>query len=195
MKKLRIPSNIINPGDEGLRLESPWIVPEAAIFLANLLTGDEFVLDVGAGSSTLFFARRCRYVEAVETNKEWINKVLSVAYEHGLDKELEIKFAAGQVGVQDAISSIPFDKFYDIISIDTAWGFNRGDFLKLAIPKLKPTGILILDNYASEYMFPSTYMWTIEDTLKQLSMENTHAVHDFNNRGWQGKGTRIVCPK
>jgi predicted O-methyltransferase YrrM len=190
--KLRIPENFSNPLDEGLRLESPWIVPGASKFLATMLTGDELVLDIGIGASTLFFARRCRFVDGIETNKKWIDKVLSTAYAHGLDKEIEVTTAAGQLQMEKCISEIENQK-YNIISVDTVWGFDRSAFLKLAIPKLKPNGTLLLDNYASEHLFPSTYMWTVEETLKHLSMENTHVAHDFNNRGWQGKGTRIIC--
>ena len=192
--KLRIPENFSNPLDEGLRLESPWIVPEASKFLATILTGDELVLDIGVGASTLFFGRRCRYVDGLEKNKEWIDKVLATAYTHGLDKEMSIIKLDGQLQMEKYISEIE-NKKYDIVSVDTGWGFDRSAFLKSAIPKLKPTGILLLDNYASEHLFPSTHMWTAEDTLKQLSMENTHTVHDFHNVGWQGNGTRIICKK
>ena len=192
--KIRIPENYSDPKDEGLRLESPWIVPEATLFLAKIIIGHESVLDIGVGASTLFFGRRCGYVDGIETNKIWMDKVLDTAYAHGLDKEINIKHAGGQLQMEKCISEIE-DKKYDIVSVDTVWGFDRSAFLKLAIPKLKSTGILLLDNYSSEHLFPSTHMWTAEDTLKQLSMENTHTVHDFRNGGWQGNGTRIVCKK
>ena len=194
MIKLRIPNDFMNPMDEGLRLESPWVVPEAALFLVGILNGNEAVLDIGVGSSTLFFGRRCGYVDGLETNKVWMDKVLDTAYVHGLDKEINIRHANGQLQMEKYISEIENQK-YDIVSVDTVWGFNRSAFFKSAIPKLKPTGILLLDNYASEHLFPSTHMWTAEDTLKQLSMENTHTVHDFHNVGWQGNGTRIICKK
>lgn len=194
MIKLRIPDDFVNPLDEGLRLESPWIVPASAKFLATILTGDELVLDIGIGASTLFFARRCRFVDGIETNKKWIDKVLSTAYVHGLDKEIEVTTATDQLQMEKCISEIENQK-YDIISVDTVWGFDRSALLKRAIPKLKPSGTLLLDNYASENLFPSTYMWTAKETLKQLSVENTHAVHDFHERSWQGNGTRVVCKK
>ena len=74
MIKLRIPENYIDPKDEGLRLESPWIVPESAIFLAGLLDGSESVFDVGMGASTLFYARRCNKVFGIETNREFFRQ-------------------------------------------------------------------------------------------------------------------------
>jgi SAM-dependent methyltransferase len=194
MLKLRIPKNYIDPKDEGLRLESPWVVPESAIFLAGLLKGTETVFDVGMGASTLFYARRCNKVYGIETNREFLNKVLHTAYVHGLEDSIESKFISNQSDIENEIETIYFPEAFDIISIDTVWKYNRSELFKKASQKLKPTGILVLDNYANSHLFPSTYNWSHTELLKFLKLENTHQVYDFDDANWIGKGTRIIAP-
>ena len=159
MIKLRIPENYIDPKDEGLRLESPWIVPESAIFLAGLLDGSESVFDVGMGASTLFYARRCNKVFGIETNREFLDKVLRTVYIHGLEDSIEFKF-------------IPNQPDFDVISIDTVRGYNRSELFKKSSQKLKKTGIFVLDNYANSHLFPSTYDWSHTEILKFLKLES-----------------------
>lgn len=194
MFKLKIPKNYVNPKNEGLRLESPWIVPESALFLAKILKGTELVFDIGMGASTLFYARRCDKVIGIETNQKFLDKVLKFAYEHGLEDSIEYKFISNQELIEKAIENIGPSKMFDVISVDTVRNYNRSEFLKKSAPKLKPTGILILDNYASDRLFPSTYNWSDKELLGFLGFENTHKVYDFHNDEWKGKGTRIVAP-
>lgn len=194
MIKLRIPKNYASPEDEGIRLESPWIVPESALFLANQLKGTELVFDVGMGASTLFYARRCEKVIGIENNQKFLEKVMSASYNHGLEEYIECKCVTGQQPMESAIKNIGPDHMFDLISIDTVWGYNRSELFKKAAPKLKPTGILVLDNYASEHLFPSTHKWVEKELLEFLGFQNTHKAYDFNNIGWQGRGTRIVAP-
>jgi SAM-dependent methyltransferase len=194
MLKLRIPKNYIDPKDEGLRLESPWIVPASAIFLAELLNGNENVFDVGMGASTLFYARRCNKVFGIETNREFLDKVLRTAYIHGLEDSIEYKYIAKQSDIETEIETISFPEWFDVISIDTVWGYNRSEFFKKASRKLKPTGIFVLDNYANSKLFPSTYNWSHVEILKFLKLEGTHQVYDFDDANWRGNGTRIIAP-
>lgn len=194
MIKLRIPKNYVDPQDEGLRLESPWIVPESAMFLAKLLKGTELVFDVGMGASTLFYARRCDKVIGIENNQKFLEKVMSASYNHGLEEYIECKCVTGQQQIESEIENIGPTRMFDLVSIDTVWGYDRSGLLKKAAPKLKPNGILVLDNYASEHLFPSTYKWTEEELLDFLGFRGTHKAHDFHNIAWQGRGTRIVAP-
>jgi SAM-dependent methyltransferase len=194
MLKLRIPKNYIDPKDEGLRLESPWIVPESAIFLAELLKGTETVFDIGMGASTLFYARRCNKVVGIETNREFLDKVLKAAYIHGLEDSIESKCIPNQSDIESEIETMSVPDVFDVISIDTVWKYNRSELFKKACRKLKPTGILVLDNYANSHMFPSTHNWSHAELLKFLKLDATHQVYDFDDVHWTGKGTRIVAP-
>lgn len=194
MIKLRIPENYIDPKDEGLRLESPWIVPESAIFLAGLLDGSESVFDVGMGASTLFYARRCNKVFGIETNREFLDKVLRTVYIHGLEDSIEFKFIPNQPDIENEIETMSLPEVFDVISIDTVRGYNRSELFKKSSQKLKKTGIFVLDNYANSHLFPSTYDWSHTEILKFLKLENTHQVYDFDDPNWVGGGTRIVAP-
>jgi predicted O-methyltransferase YrrM len=194
MIKLRIPENYIDPKDEGLRLESPWIVPESAIFLDGLLDGSESVFDVGMGASTLFYARRCNKVFGIETNREFLDKVLRTVYIHGLEDSIEFKFIPNQLDIENEIETMSLPEVFDVISIDTVRGYNRSELFKKSSQKLKKTGIFVLDNYANSNLFPSTYDWSHTEILKFLKLENTHQVYDFDDPNWVGRGTRIVAP-
>jgi hypothetical protein len=142
MIKLRIPENYTDPKDEGLRLESPWIVPESAIFLAGLLDGSENVFDVGMGASTLFYARRCNKVFGIETNREFLDKVLRTVYIHGLEDSIEFKFIPNQLDIENEIETMSFPEVFDVISIDTVKGYNRSELFKKSSQKLKKQAFL-----------------------------------------------------
>jgi SAM-dependent methyltransferase len=111
-----------------------------------------------------------------------------------LEDSIESKFISNQSDIENEIETIYFPEAFDIISIDTVWKYNRSELFKKASQKLKPTGILVLDNYANSHLFPSTYNWSHTELLKFLKLENTHQVYDFDDANWIGKGTRIIAP-
>jgi predicted O-methyltransferase YrrM len=59
------------PLDVGL----PWISLKAIRFLERFLTPKMTVLEYGSGGSTIFFARRCKRVIAIEDDPVWLGAV------------------------------------------------------------------------------------------------------------------------
>ena len=185
----RIPENYVKPKDEGLKLECPWMVPEAVFFLISLIKGHEVVLDAGMGGSTMFFARRCSKVFGLETNQEWFNKVISTAKKHGTNEKVNAKVVSTQIDIEAEID-LYTDKSFDIISIDTQGKeTNRHVILLHSFPKLKPNGIVIIDNYSHRCRFD-----TPEKLLKFFSIDKTHKITDFDDENWNGSGTRVIHP-
>jgi hypothetical protein len=56
--------------------EVPWITYPAIVWMWDLLTGAEQVLELGAGSSTTWFARRSARVVSLEHSPLWYNQLV-----------------------------------------------------------------------------------------------------------------------
>ncbi len=152
--------------------ESPWMTFAAIAHIDRHLTalgGKARVFEWGSGGSTLFFARRAVEVTAVENDREWAETVrtacagrslphVTVAY-HGADESIApVEFDSADPGQYFSGSSVyhghifrsyaehitPFpDAHFDLVVVD---GRVRPACLRLAMPKVKPGGLLVLDN-------------------------------------------------
>lgn len=116
----------------------PWFSYPAIDFLSQFDFSDKDVFEYGCGNSTLFWSERAKSVVAVESFKDWYEKIKQKA---GSNVELilssnEVEEYAGQI-----------DKFgqFDIIVIDGI-GESRLRCAQLAKRKLRPGGMIILDN-------------------------------------------------
>src|SRR5579862_909721 len=56
-------------------LELPWLAYAAIDFLDDFLKPNMTVCEYGSGGSTLFFARRVKWVFSIEDNQEWFRVV------------------------------------------------------------------------------------------------------------------------
>ena len=144
----------------------PWLTFQSITFLRNRLTPEMNVFEYSCGSSTIFYAKRCKSVIAVEHNREWSPKVVKTLEQLGL-QNWEVHQVQAEDVKPDGCSKNFLDtgsyfskgwakwfkKYahlieqtddqYDVISVD---GGARVSCMKHAIPKLSPGGFLILDN-------------------------------------------------
>jgi predicted O-methyltransferase YrrM len=95
----------------------PWLTPAAIGMLSTLLHPADRGAEFGSGRSTLWFAARVAALTSVETNTQGHEKVTNQLKERG-------------------------------VSLDFALmdGYYRDYAAKFIMPKVKPGGILILDN-------------------------------------------------
>lgn len=93
------------------------------------------LLEIGGGSSTAFWATRCRSVTVLETNPEWAKAVAAKS------PQAEVEVVATE---QLASRIAAFDRAFDIIVIDPAG--NRRACARAAAAKLAPGGFAVLDN-------------------------------------------------
>lgn len=117
----------------------PWYTKS---FLDELVTwdlSDKTVFEYGAGASTLWWAKKCKNVYAVESSETYLEAVRANVDEMGIyyagTKETYLKFIT-----KPALQ-------FDIVVIDgepIAW---RDDCVKPALECLKPGGKLIIDNW------------------------------------------------
>lgn len=159
----------------------PSLALPAICFLDDYLTKDMIVGEWGSGASTIFFAERCKWIASTEHSPEWRDKIDAAwKYRNPHDEivgtlslrcmimlvEPEPGFDPDYASQQPGYETVNFkkyvkhigddeDDFYDLILVD---GRARCACLKAAQPKLKPGGILMLDDSAR-----SIYQWAIAD--------------------------------
>jgi predicted O-methyltransferase YrrM len=156
-------------GGSSIADESPWMTFGAIHRLRGALArarGEARVFEWGSGGSTIFFARRAHSVVAVENDRAWAEKVRQACAERGLqratvhyvpgepapggDPSDPQQFASASMthsgetfrAYAETIASHPNESL-DIVVVD---GRARPACLRLAMPKLKPGGLLVLDN-------------------------------------------------
>jgi hypothetical protein len=135
-----------------LDLELPWFSYAAIEFLNSFLKPHMKVAEYGSGGSTLFFARRVKFVYAVEDNREWYDRVVRRLGELWI-KNVEVTFCPfdfrDPVGFEksDYLHALP-EEPQDVISIDSSeeWIHVRPTCFRFAEKRIKPGGIIILDD-------------------------------------------------
>jgi hypothetical protein len=164
-----------NTGDKNylLHCRQPWLVFEAISFLEELdLKGGE-IFEYGCGGSTLYWLSKGAQVFSVEHDPDWYKKMLFYTQNNKsvnlrLIEPENISSANGEQAFDPAnpdlyqshrypgkkfeqyvrqIDSFP-DNYFDIILID---GRSRPSCLKHSITKIKPNGLIILDNSNRKY--------------------------------------------
>lgn len=146
----------------------PWICYDAIWYLEANLKSNMDVFEYGCGGSTLFFADRGCSVISIEHNPEWYSFASTLEHRNigssiasvqlhepklenlGLlynDETVCTSFSPDYFGYDfsdyvKAILSYP-DNYFDIVLVD---GRARRSCMFYSIPKVKPGGLLVLDN-------------------------------------------------
>ena len=131
----------IHLGKGLLEKELPWFAPGAIIWLDEHLTKDMTVLEFGAGGSTPFFARRCKYLHTIEASGEWISMVNNYLAKNSIKNVSIGKIIPGYKLLAPSYS--------DVVLIDSPIRSNfesRESILEKIIP-VKPK-IIIVDDFA-----------------------------------------------
>ncbi len=125
--------------------ERPWIVPAAIGWLRRRIRPDWSVLELGAGRSTPWFARRAGRVLSFEDNEYWAEQTGNRLRELGLEN-VELRQLAVEA-FADAVDALP-DAAFQLVVVDflEARTVTRIDVLKPAMQKVGPGGFLLLDD-------------------------------------------------
>ena len=142
--------------------DCPWLSPAAILLLDNWLKKTDRALEWGSGRSTRWFARRVSHLVSVEDSPEWYATVRESLSKEDLLKSVDYRLiGCGEFNEQsepethpyaDAIGTFP-DQHFDFIMVD---GNIRLPCMRQALAKLKPGGLLALDN-ANRY-FPNHFL-------------------------------------
>jgi SAM-dependent methyltransferase len=167
----------LQPGRNPLDDELPWISFPAIDLLERRLSPQTRVFEYGAGGSTVFFARRAKSVISVEHDPAWFERVSAHMTKRDLrtwegrlispeycpsgpgDPADPRAFASSDERYRrlsfrsyvEAIDAFADDSF-DLVLVD---GRARPACLLHAAPKVRPHGLLVLDNADREHYQPA----------------------------------------
>ena len=125
--------------------ERPWIVPAAIGWLRRRIRPDWSVLELGAGRSTVWFARRAGRVVSFEDNEFWVDQTRARLIDEHLDN-VDLCFAPVEA-LPDAVAELP-DASFDLVVTDFLESpeITRIDVLDPVMTKVKPRRYLLLDD-------------------------------------------------
>jgi predicted O-methyltransferase YrrM len=127
----------------------PWLTPAAIGLLTTLLRPDDTGAEFGSGRSTLWFAARVAALTSVEHDIWWHETVTARLKERGLGNvdyilavdDLPVE-RGGESGYARTALAFP-DASLDFALVDGRYRDYSAQFI---MPKLKPGGMLIIDN-------------------------------------------------
>lgn len=135
--------------------DHPWLAPGASRWLEENLRPHMRGFEWGSGRSTLWFARRLAHLTSIESDAAWFHQVSRQLQESGvanvelrhvpLDHRESETYALEYAPLPanpSAILDLP-DASLDFVVVD---GWYRPVCTRAALPKLKPGGLLLIDN-------------------------------------------------
>jgi len=135
----------------------PWLTPDAIRALQDSLKPTDVGFEFGSGRSTIWIAKRTKFLHSVEHDASWHSIVTAQIRDNGLAEKVHYQLSPETNVVDDLMpEEHPYvagltsaaDNTLDFVLVD---GIMRLTCVRLAIRKLKPGGLLILDN-ANRYV-------------------------------------------
>ena len=141
----------------------PWIAYTSINKLQKHLTKTSRVLEFGSGMSTLWYANQAGQVFSVESYSVWYDKVKKIIEDKKLDN-VSYKLSMSD---SEYVTFMSDDKEgFDLIMID---GECRSQCVSHAIQRLKPGGVLYLDNSDRCFGAKGSDMRIAESLVRQFA--------------------------
>jgi predicted O-methyltransferase YrrM len=106
----------------------------------TLIDRDSVVFEYGSGASTLWLATRTFLTVSIEHNEEWYDEVTT--RHEALNATVYL--VTNPTAYAMMADEFP-DRMFDLVFVD-GWDITRSRCIKLAIPKLKPGGWMVVDD-------------------------------------------------
>jgi precorrin-6B methylase 2 len=116
----------------------PWMPYAAISLLAERLTRDHTVLELGAGSSTLFFQARAGRVVSIEHDPDWLDWTRARAAGH-----VEVVAVPRDPAEVYCAAISGRGERFDLIVVD---GVHRNQAFAAGLERLGPRGVILLDD-------------------------------------------------
>jgi predicted O-methyltransferase YrrM len=129
--------------------DAPWLTPAAIRLLGGLLRPTDRGAEFGSGRSTVWFASRVAALTSVEHDNEWHATVSARLKERGLDNVeyiLALEDQPMERGGDSAYARTALGFADDSLDFALVDGHYRDYSAKFILPKLRPGGMLIIDN-------------------------------------------------
>lgn len=125
----------------GWRPVKPWIPYNAIRAIEPLIRPNWRVLEYGAGMSTLWWARRVRYLHSIELDQAWYEQVVSLL---AAQKAVGVRLERRDEGADYTDLDEYPDGYFNCVVVDAAFR-DRVVEATLRLVR-KPGGVLYLDN-------------------------------------------------
>ena len=125
--------------------DKPWLSKEINAILSCWIKENDIGFEWGSGSSTCWFAGKAGKITSVEHNPAWHNIVKSKIEQKNLNDKIEYILENPETKNHKYVTSIKSVKngTLDFCLVD---GILRDECALACIPKIKPGGILIIDD-------------------------------------------------
>ncbi|MDQ7908205.1 class I SAM-dependent methyltransferase [Phytohabitans sp. ZYX-F-186] len=129
--------------------QAPWLTPQATQILTTMLRPGDRGMEFGSGRSTLWLAARTTHLTSVDDDARWYGKVadeLRARRVGNVDHVFAARDVAAERGERSeyARTVLRFaDASLDFVLVDGAY---RDACALLSLAKLRPGGLLIVDN-------------------------------------------------
>src|SRR4051812_15554973 len=130
---------------------SPWLGESAVVFLESWLKPTDVGIEWGSGRSTSWFASRVARMTSVENSAEYHAIVTRTLADKGLAAKVDYRLVPCELEELEEPPTHPYaevarefpDGSLDFAMVD---GMIRETCMRAVMPKIKPGGLLILDN-------------------------------------------------
>ncbi len=133
---------------ERLHPDLPWLPRSMVERLAGWLRPEHRGLEWGSGRSTVWFARRVGFLLSIEHDISWYGRIMSQIKEQGISN-VDYRLCQEAIDYVSIAQELPKESL-DFVLVD---GIARDRCAVAVLPKLKPGGILVVDN--SDWYLPS----------------------------------------
>ncbi len=133
--------------------EDPWLTKAANAILSSYLGRSDAGLELGSGRSTVWLAKRIRHLISLEHNEVWYHKVRRMLKDNALDN-VDLHLIPAEEQKDGKPRYVAFVDGLPLNSIDFALvdGAHRGLCALSALERIRPGGLLIIDN--ANWYFP-----------------------------------------
>ena len=166
----------------------PWQVPGSIYKEDECCQADDVVMEFGTGGSTIFYARRCKHVLALETDPEWTSFLAAHLEKLGV-KNVTLMCIQDQSEIVRYVQNNDLSKI-TIVSVDTVHGYDRSVLLDAFLNKgiSDKLRMIVLDNYAAPELFSRHY------NIDPVSLQDWE-VFKYDDVHWLGNGTKLYIRK
>lgn len=127
---------------QALHPSEPWLTARANEILAEILSPTDVAVEFGSGRSTAWFAERVQHLTSIESDSVWFERVGKIISDAGLSEKVDYRLVEEAKDYSLQADTFP-DESVDFCLVD---GMERSACALSMLPKLKPGGILVVDN-------------------------------------------------
>jgi len=121
--------------------EAPWLTRDMTNILASCLRSEDRMLEWGSGRSTFWFAKRIKRLLSIEHDRSWYEKINN-RIEVNCISNVDYRLCESE----DEYVTLPEKLDKESLEFVLVDGIARDRCALMALPLLRPGGILIIDN-------------------------------------------------